>query len=328
VITDDSWSCRMTNDLSDAFTEPVPGLPADNVHIPALSAIPGIVLSAAGNPAAAIGFHQEPDRTLSLSSPVFLNATLSDAVRAGMLGLMLKTANEKAAASQCTRIRYLQSTAETTHTPWVQPILQNAAFTLVARIVPWTSTVRLSSASASSFHSRALETADNQRSLDRYEVLHAQSLECATESFQILCCLLRSILSDSGDLAQMSPADAERLLKDWIAENTLVVLVHSGNVAVAICACVMQAEQVSANILDVQIRYLGVHPKFRRLKIAARLLKQLPSILQASGPLPREDARLTAFGDLANAAATGLYAGCGFVSGEAVAIWQRALENG
>jgi ribosomal protein S18 acetylase RimI-like enzyme len=125
----------------------------------------------------------------------------------------------------------------------------------------------------------------------------------------------------------MQPANAESLLNDWAAQNAFLVVVHRDSVAVAICACVVQAERPSANIADVHIHYVGVHPTFRRLKIAATLLKQLPAILQSSFPPSEQAVRLTAFGDLANEAATALYTSCRFSSGETSVVWQRCLAK-
>ena len=161
----------------------------------------------------------------------------------------------------------------------------------------------------------------------RYETLRAQSILSSTEQGVTLSRLLRSILSDSGDLSGMQPANAESLLNDWAAQNASLVVVHRDSVAVAICACVVQAERPSANIADVHIHYVGVHPTFRRLKIAATLLKQLPAILQSSFPPSEQAVRLTAFGDLANEAATALYTSCRFSSGETSVVWQRCLAK-
>jgi hypothetical protein len=332
VTADDHWSCRTTRDLSSVFKRPASRLHTTDDRFVSREAIPGIVLSVEGVPTAAIGFQQEADHTLSLSSPLFLTDSLSESHRTRMFALMLKTAEVETIAAKCSRIRFLQSATESSDMPWMQGVLQNSSFALVARIALWTSTVSLStvyfsSASPSSLSPNASALEHQQSSVVRYETLRAQSIQSSTEQGVSLSRLLRSILSDSGDLSGMQPANAESLLNDWAAQNAFLVVVHRDSVAVAICACVVQAERPSANIADVHIHYVGVHPTFRRLKIAATLLKQLPAILQSSFPPSEQAVRLTAFGDLANEAATALYTSCRFSSGETSVVWQRCLAK-
>ena len=332
MTADDHWSCRTTRDLSSVFKRPASRLHTTDDRFVSREAIPGIVLSVEGVPTAAIGFQQEADHTLSLSSPLFLTDSLSESHRTRMFALMLKTAEVETIAAKCSRIRFLQSATESSDMPWMQGILQNSSFALVARIALWTSTVSLStvyfsSASPSSLSPNVSAMEHQQSSVVRYETLRAQSIQSSTEQGVSLSRLLRSILSDSGDLSGMQPANAESLLNDWAAQNAFLVVVHRDSVAVAICACVVQAERPSANIADVHIHYVGVHPTFRRLKIAATLLKQLPAILQSSFPPSEQAVRLTAFGDLANEAATALYTSCRFSSGETSVVWQRCLAK-
>ena len=326
MTVDEQWSCQVTNDLSNAIMKPSERLHSNGENTRLSRDIPGILLSIAGTPAAAIGIQQEPDHTLSLSCPVFFDDQHSDVLHARLLELLLTTAETEAAAVKCTRIRYLESTTEAKHRPWVQNILQSSGFSIVAQIAPWTFTAPLSSAAASSCLSITSEPGGKEDLRDRYETFPAASIQSSTERFDVLCSLLRSILRDSDDLSQMPPAEAECLLKDWRAENALIVLVHRGQVAVSLCACVFQTESVIAETVDIQLRYLGVHPKFRRRKIASHLLNHLPSILKASLALPTENFRLTAFGDLSNEAATAMYAACGFARGELSVIWQCGLE--
>lgn len=332
MTADDHWSCRTTRDLSSVFKRPASRLHTTDDRFVSREAIPGIVLSVEGVPTAAIGFQQEADHTLSLSSPLFLTDSLSESHRTRMFALMLKTAEVETIAAKCSRIRFLQSATESSDMPWMQGVLQNSSFALVARIALWTSTVSLStvyfsSASLSSLSPNASALEHQQSSVVRYETLRAQSIQSSTEQGVSLSRLLRSILSDSGDLSGMQPANAESLLNDWAAQNAFLVVVHRDSVAVAICACVVQAERPSANIADVHIHYVGVHPTFRRLKIAATLLKQLPAILQSSFPPSEQAVRLTAFGDLANEAATALYTSCRFSCGETSVVWQRCLAK-
>lgn len=332
MTADDHWSCRTTRDLSSVFKRPASRLHTTDDRFVSREAIPGIVLSVEGVPTAAIGFQQEADHTLSLSSPLFLTDSLSESHRTRMFALMLKTAEVETIAAKCSRIRFLQSATESSDMPWMQGVLQNSSFALVARIALWTSTVSLStvsfsSASPSSLSPNASALEHQQSSVVRYETLRAQSIQSSTEQGVSLSRLLRSILSDSGDLSGMQPANAESLLNDWAAQNAFLVVVHRDSVAVAICACVVQAERPSANIADVHIHYVGVHPTFRRLTIAATLLKQLPAILQSSFPPSEQAVRLTAFGDLANEAATALYTSCRFSSGETSVVWQRCLAK-
>ena len=332
MTADDHWSCRTTRDLSSVFKRPASRLHTTDDRFVSREAIPGIVLSVEGVPTAAIGFQQEADHTLSLSSPLFLTDSLSESHRTRMFALMLKTAEVETIAAKCSRIRFLQSATESSDMPWLQGVLQNSSFALVARIALWTSTVSLSTvslstASPSSLSPNASALEHQQSSVVRYETLRAQPIQSSTEQGVTLSRLLRSILSDSGDLSGMQPANAESLLNDWAAQNAFLVVVHRDSVAVAICACVVQAERPSANIADVHIHYVGVHPTFRRLKIAATLLKQLPAILQSSFPPSEQAVRLTAFGDLANEAATALYTSCRFSSGETSVVWQRCLAK-
>ena len=327
MTADDHWSCQTTRDLSSVFKRPASRPHTTDDRVVSREAIPGIVLSVEGVPTAAIGFQQETDHTLSLSSPLFLTDSLSESHRTRMFALMLKTAEVETIAAKCSRIRFLQSATESSDMPWMQGVLQNSSFALVARIALWTSTVYFSSASPSSLSPNASALEQQQSSVVRYETLRVQSILSSTEQGVTLSRLLRSILSDSGDLSGMQPANAESLLNDWAAQNASLVVVHRDSVAVAICACVVQAERPSANIADVHIHYVGVHPTFRRLKIAATLLKQLPAILQSSFPPSEQAVRLTAFGDLANEAATALYTSCRFSSGETSVVWQRCLAK-
>ena len=332
MTADDHWSCRTTRDLSSVFKRPASRRHTTDDRFVSREAIPGIVLSVEGVPTAALGFLQEADHTLSLSSPLFLTDSLSESHRTRMFALMLKTAEVETIAAKCSRIRFLQSATESSDMPWMQGILQNSSFALVARIALWTSTVSLStvyfsSASPSSLSPNVSAMEHQQSSVVRYETLRAQPIQSSTEQGVTLSRLLRSILSDSGDLSGMQPANAESLLNDWAAQNAFLVVVHRDSVAVAICACVVQAERPSANIADVHIHYVGVHPTFRRLKIAATLLKQLPAILQSSFPPSEQAVHLTAFGDLANEAATALYTSCRFSSGETSVVWQRCLAK-
>ena len=182
MTADDHWSCRTTRDLSSVLKRPASRLHTTDDRFVSREAIPGIVLSVEGVPTAAIGFQQEADHTLSLSAPLFLTDSLSESHRTRMFALMLKTAEVETIAAKCSRIRFLQSATESSDMPWMQGVLQNSSFALVARIALWTSTVYFStvyfsSASPSSLSPNASALEHQQSSVVRYETLRAQSLQ-------------------------------------------------------------------------------------------------------------------------------------------------------
>lgn len=150
--------------------------------------------------------------------------------------------------------------------------------------------------------------------------------------------LLQNILENSADLTNIESPTPEQLLSEWINSDAILLLeFNTLEIPVALCCCVNHDGNPSSELQrTVEIRYLGVHPNFRR-QGAARRLTQAAAHFATAGKLPSPcprsnlttnmqtayngNARLEVNVDEDNGPAVSLYNSTNFVCTRRLQLW-------
>ena len=156
--------------------------------------------------------------------------------------------------------------------------------------------------------------------------------------------LLQHVLEDSADLSNIESPTPEQLLSEWVYSDAILLLEFNPNdIPVAVCCCVNHDDKHRRDPPRiVEIRYLGVHPNYRRQGAAHRLTQAAAHFATAGKlPLPHRkfmhnpqtpavftsNARLEVNVDEDNTPAIKLYNSTNFVCTRRLQLWTSKLPE-
>jgi ribosomal protein S18 acetylase RimI-like enzyme len=264
--------------------------------------------------------------SLLLSPPVLLQPLHSDQ-QAGVLRLLLTFAHEESSRCGLLGPHVLLTEESSSENIDVRSVLKLAGFQETTRLSDW----RLE------YCPRPPCPSDSTRQFifrnSARVILQNHSLK------QQLHELLRTILSDSSDLAALPTPSPDDLIQNWMSSDAFLILYrHPHGAPQGIC-CINRELPSNAPGLphsDIRISYLGVHPASRQTGIATRLIQevcqQIPLISQpatTNGSAPEllaPDAHntiLSVYVDRSNLPAIRLYQKSGFQLQSTMELWSR-----
>ena len=328
---DHRFQCRITRDLAGELASSNGTAPDELTFATDRTRFGGVILQSGGRGVAAMGFSHEPDRTLAITDPLFLQPTPTG-IRQQWTGWLLRIVFQYAEKNGSRLLRSLQPVETATSESWMTQTLASSGFTKragVAVLEKWTSAVpvpvTLDHQESAGGSARTGEP-DPSTVMD---VLAATQWPGNAATEGALKAVLRAILTESMDLPHLPVPDVDEMLTGWRRQQAEIVLVRQHGKAVGVCVVSVDSEPIPAAQVSPAaiILYIGVIPEVRRTGIASHLVALLPGLLSgAQQPQSRAITGLKTYCDAGNQPARRLYARCGFnVSGE-LDVWCRATE--
>jgi ribosomal protein S18 acetylase RimI-like enzyme len=174
--------------------------------------------------------------------------------------------------------------------------------------------------------------------------LTAEILQHQTGHRDELTSLLQQVLQNSSDLTNIDSPNPADLIAEWIEEHaTLLVEYNTHGTPRGLCCCISRQANKRYGIPNsVEIRYLGVHPEYRRQGIGHRLINaavhfaftgkttQLPPNISPNNNTPRQFPKATEINicvDEHNLPAISLYQKTGFIRDRKLQLWIDAKAD-
>lgn len=321
------WSCRIISHPTHELTTARASAAGQDSHSDHTAShgwpLPAVLLTVGNEVLAALGFRIEPDGTLAITQPWFVNS-MPTSTQSLMLEEMLKAVHAEACRLELRTIRAVLPAAndhDRSEWTWMNESLTRCGFLNPARIIQWkTSSSRLKSA-------LSVVPGHSGESSPAYLHESAEVMSSDVEKYWPLCEIVREILADSEDLSRMPAASAQTMIKTWSDQNAGILLGHVDSAPAGLA--VWTGEPGSGTDADrvIQIEYIGVRPELRQRGIASRLLVQVIDIEDQQRPTAgycqSGELQITAFADQTNQPATLFYRHCGFREEAILALWCR-----
>jgi len=323
------WSCRIvTHPTHELSTAPASAAGQDSHSDHTAShcwPLPAVLLTVGDEVLAALGFRIEPDGTLAITQPTFVNC-MPTSTQSLMLEEMLKAVHVEARRLHLRTIRSVLPAAND-HGPsewtWMNESLTRCGFLNPACIIQWkTSSSRLKSTCS-------VVPRLSGESSPAYQHESAEVISRGGEKYRFLGELVRAILAESEDLSRMPAASAQTMIKTWSDQKAAILVGHVDSAPAGLAVWTVESGSGADPNPVIQLQYIGVRPELRQRGLASRLLAQVIDIENQQRQRPTVghcqsgELRITAFADQTNQPATLFYRHCGFREDAIFAVWCR-----
>lgn len=293
--------------------------------------LPGVILRVADVTSAVIGFHKDPDSTLSLvlSEPVFTD-NVAPEVRAAWFRHMLPMVANHAKKNDFAQIRFLDWECQFDAEPWIAQELELAAFSALASIVGWKTTAEACLIKTSTTLTVRLSTADLHTlsgSLPDELTPTATWTSKASQiqqRYQQIAEALDQILENTDDLSGLPAPNAIELMQKWGSQECTLLVAEDATGVVGLCAFAFKPSLDGDPGPSGQIEYLGVRKDMKRQGIATQMLSCLCCGISKDSD---QKVDLTAFADETNRPANAFYLRLGFEPIYRGKLWSRVLKT-
>jgi ribosomal protein S18 acetylase RimI-like enzyme len=291
----------------------------------------GVILRVAGVTSAAIGFHEDPDSTLSLvlSEPVFVPNAAPEICRT-WFRLMLSAIVDHALQSDFAQIRFLEWETPCDPRLLIRPELELAQFTARATVVGWKTTAAECLLKSKPVATVRLSTADLHAVYDPPQAELSQPFRLTGnpsrvhQRYRAISEALDRILENSDDLTGVDAPTANDLLQKWSSQDCTLLIAETETEVAGLCAFTFKPSRDGASAAAGLIEYLGVRKEMQRQGIATQMLSYLSRGVSRGS---NQTIDITAFADETNVPANSFYRQSGFKLLCRGKLWYREVNH-